>query len=396
MSERRLLLPLLPAALLAIACAGDGSPAAPRDEPAGLVPTGEEVDVTGLQAGLDGWREDSGAFGVSLSLRVPGQDDVDVASGVDDREPEAPMPVDGTYQISSVTKTFVAAAVLQLVDEGRLALDGTVERWLPELADADRITVEMLLSHTAGLGDWSQPSSPTFGDYLATILADVNRSFTPAEALALHTQVPRVGAPGERFFYTDADYLALGLVVERVEGEDLASVLDERFLGPLELDETVLNDGSHPWSRHAWFAVDGDPDLPLDMVDLPQRAIATSLWASAAMLSSSEDLLDWADALYGDGGLLDPDTTEAMLSTPHAVDTAVSYGLGVERYCFGGADCPDDLDLVGHTGHDGGTTAWVAHDRVSGLSLVVHANVDAVDDEQLARLFDTVLASLRA
>ncbi|HET9557799.1 MAG TPA: serine hydrolase domain-containing protein, partial [Actinomycetota bacterium] len=213
MSERRLLLSLLPAALLAAACTGDGSPAAARDEPAGLVPTGEAVDVAGLQAGLDRWRDDSGAFGASLSLRVPGQDDVDVASGVDNREPEAPMPVDGTYQISSVTKTFVAAAVLQLVDEGRLALDGTVERWLPELADGDRITVEMLLSHTAGLGDWSQPSSPTFGDYLATILADINRSFTPAEALALHTQVPRVGAPGERFFYTDADYVALGLVV---------------------------------------------------------------------------------------------------------------------------------------------------------------------------------------
>ena len=79
------------------------------------------------------WRTGVGAFGATLSLRVPGHGDVHVASGVDDRDPETPMGTGGTYAVASVTKTFVAATALQLVEEGRLSLDEPVAPWLPEL-----------------------------------------------------------------------------------------------------------------------------------------------------------------------------------------------------------------------------------------------------------------------
>ena len=94
-----------------------------------------------------------GAFGATLSVRVPGHDDIHLASGVDDRDPDTPMPTDGTFLAISITKTFVAAIALQLVDEGRLSLDQPVEAWIPKLPNADRITLAMLRGHTSGLGD---------------------------------------------------------------------------------------------------------------------------------------------------------------------------------------------------------------------------------------------------
>jgi D-alanyl-D-alanine carboxypeptidase len=143
-------------ALLAAACGADDDGAAvpPTNESAAAETQSDsvEVDEAALQAILDQWRTGVGADGATLSLRVPGHDDIHLASGIDDRDPDTPMPTDGTFGIASVTKTFVAALALQLVDEGKLSLDEPVAAWLPELPHADQITLAMLLGHTSGLG----------------------------------------------------------------------------------------------------------------------------------------------------------------------------------------------------------------------------------------------------
>ena len=204
------------------------------------------VDEDALQATLDQWRTDVGAFGATLSVRVPGHDDIHLASGMDDRDPETPMPTDGTYLAMSITKTVVAAIALQLVDEGRLSLDEPVAAWIPELPNADRITLAMLLGHTSGLGDW---------DPVDTVLEDLTRSFTPEEVLAEAVAAPPYGQPGEHFAYTNGGYAATGLIIERVLGEPLAAVVDKRVAGPLCLDDTLLGDGSTKPTRHGWFSL---------------------------------------------------------------------------------------------------------------------------------------------
>ena len=174
------------------------------------------MNEAALQAILDQWRTDVGAYGATLSLRVPSHDDIHLASGIDDRDPETPMPTDGTYDVASITKTFVAATALQLVEEGRLSLDEPVEPWLPELPHADQVTLAMLLGHTAGLGVWDN------GD---VVIEDLTRSFTPEEVLALQLQAPPSGQPGERFAYTNTGYTAVGVLIERVLDQDLATVI---------------------------------------------------------------------------------------------------------------------------------------------------------------------------
>jgi D-alanyl-D-alanine carboxypeptidase len=372
-------------ALLAAACGDDddGAAVSPDDESATAEnqPDPVEVDDAALQAILDQWLTEWDAYGATLSLRVPGHDDIHLASGIDDRDPETPMPTDGTYGIASVTKTFVAALALQLVDEGKLSLDEPVAAWLPELPHADQVTLAMLLGHTAGFGVW---------DNIDVVLQDLSRSYTRDEALALNLQAPPVGQPGERFAYTNTGYTAVGVMIERVLGQDLATVIAQRFTEPLSLDDTRMDDGSLNATRHARSEV--APQVVIDMLDVPQEAATTLNFAAGTISSSSADLLDWGEALYS-GELLGPDVTATMLdmrssfaldpATSHLVaieePTRLHYGLGAMGYCLDPTGCdPDEVDLVGHSGSVDGYRTLLAHHPASGTTLALFANTDAI------------------
>jgi D-alanyl-D-alanine carboxypeptidase len=361
------------------------------------------VDEDALQATLDQWRTDVGAFGATLSVRVPGHDDIHLASGVDDRNPQTPMPTDGTYLAMSITKTVVAAIALQLVDEGRLSLDEPVAAWIPELPNADRITLAMLLGHTSGLGDW---------DPVDTVLEDLTRSFTPEEVLAEAIAAAPYGQPGEHFAYTNGGYAATGLIIERVLGEPLAEVVDKRIAGPLALDDTLLGDGSTKPTRHGWFSLppdNVDPNRPLDTLDFPHEAYLTSLFGSATLISSSQDLLDWGEALYT-GDLLGEQATASMLEMRSsflppdpgsplyvATDrpTPLHYGLGAMGFCLDQNGCnPDDVAVFAHGGRGVGTRTLVAHHPDSGTTIVVHANVQDIELLELTALLPDVLNQL--
>jgi D-alanyl-D-alanine carboxypeptidase len=371
-------------ALLAAACGSDDDAAqddAAENEAAEIddVEVEEiEVDEAALQSILDEWRTEVDAFGATLSIRVPDHGDIHLASGIDDRDPDTPMPTDGTYHIASITKTFVAATALQLVDEGRLSLDEPVEAWVPELPNAEEITLAMLLGHTSGLGSWygDNASESAEADYEQTLLADLTRSFTPEEVLAKHLEQPPVGQPGQAFAYANAGYEALGLLIERELDQDLATVIEERFTEPLSLTDTFLSDGSTKPTRHGWFSLDDDdPDRPIDFLGIPHEAAMTTGWAAGAMISSSEDLLDWGEALYS-GDVLGEDTTATMLEMRPAFSPSEHYGLGAEGWCLDQAGCaPEEVDLVGHIGGGPGSRALLGHHRDSGLTLAVHANI---------------------
>jgi CubicO group peptidase (beta-lactamase class C family) len=287
--------------LVAAACGDDGDDAAaPADRvsAADNPPDAVEVDEAALQALLEEWRTDVDAYGATLSIRVPGHDDVHLASGVDDRDPDTPMTTDGTYGIGTITRTFVAAAALSLVDAGELSLDEPVEPWLPELPATDETTLAMLLGFTSGAAQLDDATEQEL------ILADLTRQFTPDEVLALHVEQPPAAPPGDEFAYnTDTGYVAAGLLVERELDQDLATVIEERFAQPLGLDEAYVSSGAPKPTRHQWFSLDGEPDRPLDTLDFPGEATSTLNWASRNMVSSSEHLLAWAEALYTGRGV---------------------------------------------------------------------------------------------
>lgn len=299
-----------------------------------------EDRASDYQAALEAARAHAGAYGVTLAVVRDGALEWAGATGRA-RDGRTPLAADSTLVIGSVTKTFVAAAVLQLVEEGRIGLDDSARQYLPRLTTVDRaVTIRQLLDHTSGLAD-------LFNDATRTGIEEhPERGWTPDEVLAsLHAPWYE---PGEGWAYANTNYFLLGLVVERVSGRTLAEEIGSRFGEPLGLVSTRILDGRA-----------GDPLEP---------AWTTIFWGSGAMVSSAPDLARWGDALYA-GDLLGPALRREMLQV-----NADDYGLGVQRIEL-------DADTVGygHTGLLNTYTTLLVHlpaERVTLALLVNRTDVD--------------------
>ena len=177
----------------------------------------------------------AGAPGAFVVVREGGKTRSE-ARGVADGLVPTPMRSDERFRVGSVTKTFVAALVLRLVQDGRLALDDPVERWLPGLLPAGKeITVRHLLSHTAGLFDYVEDER---------VLRDTVHRWSPTELIALATaHPPERRQPGRSFAYSSTNYIVLGMIAEKAGGASLERQLRERLFRPLGLRRTSFVPG---------------------------------------------------------------------------------------------------------------------------------------------------------
>ena len=179
----------------------------------------------------------------------------DYVSGVGNLETGARVPLDGQVRIGSNTKTFVAVTLLQLVDEGTVDLDATVETYLPGLVhgegvDGSLITVRQVLQHTSGVPNYTAVIDPDF-------FATRHRYVEPRELLDLALTQPGT-PPGSGWAYSNTNYVIAGLIVQKVTGRPLAEVITDRVIEPLHLRDTYVPDrgeeelrGRHPLGYHA-------------------------------------------------------------------------------------------------------------------------------------------------
>ena len=333
------------------------------------------LDTVTLQLLVDGVVE-AGAPG-AVALVRSGQRTWRGASGLGDLDAKRPARAGDRFRIGSVTKSFVATVVLQLVGEGRLRLDDNLQQWLPgAVPGGEHITIRQLLNHTSGLYNYTD-------DLLRPLLAKPTRqayqqlaarSFTPQVLVAMATRHRPVFPPGTRFSYSNTNYILLGLLVERVTGDRLAGQLQQRILVPLGLSDTELPGsqrrihGPHlhgyaPPNR-AWLPSDG----PAGLIDVTQ---ANPSWAGAAgaMVSSAADLARFYQALLS-GRLLGPDLLKAMQTTVDASEQygpGAGYGLGLMRLALG---CGGQV--WGHGGEVAGyaTMAFSTQDAAQQLVLM--------------------------
>ena len=287
--------------------------------PVELLPV-SEADAAALQAAVDRARADLGLGAVVVGVSK----DATVGwSGASGRPRDCVTPLSGAtpFAIASATKTFTAAVVLQLVDEGRIRLDAPVTEYLPELTLAEGVTVQELLSHTSGIGDLLAPMRDRLN-------AEPTRVWTPAEVLALVG--PSRFAPGTDWGYSNTNYVIAGMLVERVTGHPYADELARRITDPLELTGT------------------GFPPL-VAAQNLLGVSWSSAFWTAAALDSTADDLVRWADALYGGAILRSSSLTRMLDFNDHA------YGLGAERYALAG------LPGYGHSGLLRGFTTLLIH-----------------------------------
>jgi D-alanyl-D-alanine carboxypeptidase len=299
-----------------------------------------------------------------------------VAAGLADLGAGRPMRADLRFRAGSLTKPLVATVVLQLVAEGRLSLEDTVERWLPGILPyGDRLAVGRLLNHTSGVPDYVLPV------YLALYQSAEARlrSWAPRDLVALVADQPPRSAPGAAWSYANTGYILLGLIVEAASGGPLGHELDRRILKPLGMEGTVFPERSSadlpsPSSRGYSLPVGPDGaarDGPL--LDLTTQDPSWA-WAAGALVSTLEDLVAFFRALLG-GRLLPARLLAEMLATVPVPPASIPLPL-YDRYGMGLVELDTPAGrLVGHQGGIPGFLSVVlsAPDGRRQLALMVNA-----------------------
>ncbi|MEU5091317.1 serine hydrolase domain-containing protein [Streptomyces sp. NPDC021356] len=245
-------------------------------------------------------------------------------AGVGDAATRSKVPGDGQVRIGSNTKAFTAVVALQLVAEGKVGLDASVDTYLPGLLRGDgidgrNITVRQLLQQTSGLPDYVNQEA---------ILNDPKRYFEPRELLDAALAQKAHFAPGAQWEYSNTNYLLAGMIVQKVTGRPIGEEITKRVIDRIGL-------------RHTYFPVPGDMTIHEAHPKGYQRAADGSLrdyteldpswgWAAGAMVSTNTDLTRFYEALLG--GRLLPAAQLAQMRTTvpaDAVGPGVRYGLGL-------------------------------------------------------------------
>lgn len=237
------------------------------------------------------------------------------AYGLASVELQAPAREDTIYEIGSITKSFTATVVMDLVEEGKLRLDEPIHTYLPDLPEAWKgVTVRHLLTHTSGV-----PSYTDVGDFVQLARTE----HTPAEIIALVEKKPLEFAPGERWAYSNSGYFLLGMIVEKVAGQSFGLVLKERVLGPLGLARTrpnaptsIIPGRSAGYGRILGVLLNRDPLTP------------SAAFSAGFLVSDVNDMLKWGAAQSSDTVLTA--ASREMMTTPVKLNdgTTNPYGFG--------------------------------------------------------------------
>ena len=319
------------------------------------VPTSSDP-VQGL---LDEWAQD-GRGGVAVAIASE-DDDLRIAVAGTAGPDGGALAPDSPFRVGSLSKTFVAVMVLQLVADGTIALDDLVITHAPEMVIAEGITIRQLLAHRTGIPEHSD------GELAPAVVADPARTWTPADVLALVTDQPRDFAPGEEFGYSNTNYVVAGLLLEELTGATLAQNLQTRLVEPLGLTST-------------WFAPD-DVRTPIggfsdslpggDTDGASYRALETATGAAGALVSSAPDLATFLRAL-AHGELLPADTYAEMTD---GLDEGWSLGVFP-------AD-PPSATGISNGGSVPGFTSYMQYDPATEDLFVLLLNDDTRSPEHL-------------
>ncbi|MFC0629235.1 serine hydrolase domain-containing protein [Kribbella deserti] len=281
------------------------------------------------------------------------------AAGVADLTTEAKAPVDGKVRMASNTKTYVATVVLQLVGEGKVALDAPIDKYLPNLLrgegiDGRNITVRQVLQHTSGLPEYTGLL------FSGGVLKNLHRHYEPHELLNVALTQKADFAPGDRWNYSNTNYVVAGLLVQKVTGRPLGEEITKRVIERARLRNTYWPAvgeqkirGRHP---RGYYAESSDGPL-VDVTELdPSMA-----WAAGALVSTPSDLLKFFTALIG-GKLLKPEQLAQMMTTVEAPGANATgdarYGLGLATFPLtcGGFAWTHGGDIFGYETRNAVTT----------------------------------------
>lgn len=349
------------------------------------------IDAADFRRAVENAATASMVPGAVVALRTP-QGSFDVAVGTTELGTSQKPDVQTRFRIASNTKTMTAALIMLLAQDGKLALDEPVSRYVHDVPNGENITIEELLTMRSGL--YGYTDDPELSEELDRHPA---RSWTPQQVLAIAYRHPPRFAPGTEYDYSNTNYALLGLVAEKAGGRTLYEQFRDRLLDPLGLDQTTLpaiddttipTPGSHGYmygsTRYALL----DEAYPASMqaearagtlqpIDYTNQ---NSSYATAAggVISTADNLLTWIRALVT-GEVLAADTQGRWLAGLQVEDPdqpdgkRYGYGMAYQSYGEGAA-------MYYHGGELPGFNSFIGHDLENDVTLVIWTNLTLSPD----------------
>ena len=307
------------------------------------------------------------------------------ACGLASRAWSAPNRVDTKFNLGSMNKMFTAVAIAQLVDAGKLAYTDTLAKAWPEYpnrAGAEKVTIHQLLTHTSGLGDYfTDDYERTSKDRLRTI----------ADYLPLFADKPLAFAPGTKFRYSNAGFMVLGGVVQRVSGEDYFEYVRRHVTAPAGMASTDAFEMDHDVPN---LAIGYTPDRASPEQPLVLGKVKNNLYLHVVKggpagggFSTTGDLVRFADALLH-GKLVAPAQVTTLTTSRGGPEPEYAYGFHVETF--------EGQRWFGHNGGFDGINASLVVFPDSGLTLATMANMDPPAAERISTRAVQVFARVKA
>ncbi len=341
----------------------------------------QEALVTGIAMGIPGI---SVAIGLGDSLAWAG------TAGYNDLSRRSPVETDDRFGVGSITKTFVATVILQLVEEGKLDLDKTPQDYLDldivrAVPNTGSATLRQLLNHQSGIPTWEFQE-----DWIRVGRGEgmeLGRVWGKAETLEYCTGdlLPATNEPGESYSYSNTNYTLLGLVIEAVTGNGAAAEIRSRLLEPLGLENTFLESFEEVpggYVHHYHYATPrfqevagvhrGFPEIRPYLVESTAGNLSPE-WTAGGIVASAGDLVRWAQALR-DGELLGPEMHREHFTyypprEPRGGSGQYLQGISRTEGYF------DDYAALGHGGGTLGFTAGMYWLENTDIVLVYLTNV---------------------
>jgi CubicO group peptidase (beta-lactamase class C family) len=311
--------------------------------------------------------------GLAFAVVEDGKVTLKKAYGIDNLETDTPVKVGSIFHVASITKQFTAAAIMMLVEQGKVRLDDSITTYLNPVPEAwAKITVRHLLTHTSGIMPGPIIRVDDQGRLTmraGTALLDI----TATRALEVMAREPLLFPPGERIMYCDAGYFLLGLVIEKASAQPYQGFMQERFFEPLHMSNSSILD--------RWKIVKGS--VPVYTIRNGQLAPWRRDWqyevnAFAGICSTVEDLAKWDEALRA--GKLLKQTSLDLMWTPAKLNNGQEALMFGEAYGFGWT--LGEVRGYRTVEHGGASGTYILRFRDDGLTIIVLTNLDVPSGSQ--------------
>lgn len=367
--------------LLATGCgAAPAAPAAPASVP---VP----AYAASVRPQLESLAKDMLVTGATVLVRSPEKGDWTMTYGTRTYRGADPVQPGDHVRVGSNTKVWTGTVILQLVDEGKLSLDDPIAKFRPDVPNGANITIRQLLDMRSGLYNYTE--APELNQAMDS---DPGRVYSPDELLAMAFERPPLYPPGQRYTYSNTNFVLLGLVIEKLTGTSVSEQFRRRIFTPLGMTASSLpaaSDASIPDPHPDGYTYGGNvqtinsPVLPADVQAQAKAGTRAPMdvtkdnpswaWTAGSGISTAADLATFVRAAAG-GGLLGPAIQKQRLDSiqPTVPGDPSSPGYGLALAKFG--------PLYGHTGEMPGFNSFMGYDPDRKITVVVWASMaPAVD-----------------